>query len=135
MNKVILMGRLVRDPEGSKTSGENPLTVTRFSVAVDRRTKSTEGGTDFLNCVAFGAKGDFAEKYLTKGTKVVVIGRVQTDNYTNKKGEKVWSTNIVVEDIEFAESKRAAADNGVQVKNNDGFMELPENLDDEGLPF
>ena len=107
MNKVILMGRLTRDPEVRYSQGEQPLAIARYSIAVDRRGRnSADGATaDFINCVAFGKQGEFAEKYLHKGTKIAIIGRIQTGSYTNKDGVKVYTTDVVVEEHEFAESK------------------------------
>ena len=116
MNKVILMGRLTRDPEVRYSqNSESPMAVARFSLAVDRRgnRNNAEGQTaDFINCVAFGRLGEFAEKYLHKGTKVALSGRIQTGSYTNRDGQKVYTTDIVAEDIEFAESKNASSGNG-----------------------
>lgn len=108
MNKVILMGRLTKDPE-TRYSGE--LAISRYSIAVDRRIKREKEPTaDFIDCVAFGKNGEFAEKYLKKGTKILVTGRIQTGSYTDKNGKKVYTTDIVVEDHEFAESKKSAED-------------------------
>lgn len=109
MNKVILMGRLTRDPEVRYSQGENPTAVARYSLAVDRRfSKGDEKETDFINIVAFGKSGEFAEKYLKKGTKVVITGRIQTGKYQNKEGQTVYTTDVVAEDQEFAESKKNA---------------------------
>lgn len=109
MNKVILMGRLTRDPEVRYSSGENALAIARYTLAVDRRfRKDNEASADFIGCVAFGKGGEFAEKYLRQGTKIVVTGRIQTGSYTNREGQKVYTTEIVVEDQEFAESKAAS---------------------------
>ena len=129
MNKVILMGRLTRDPETRNTNG---LAITRYTLAVDRRYKDENGetGADFLNIVAFGKAAEFADKYFKKGTKVLVSGRIQTGSYTNKDGNKIYTTDIVVEDQEFAESKRE--DKPQPATNEDGFMNLPE---EEDLPF
>ena len=111
MNKVILMGRLTRDPEVS--SSASGTTFARFSIAVDRRFKREgEPDADFFNCTSFGKQAEFVERYLKKGTKVVVTGRIQNDNYTNKEGQKVYSVRIMVEEIEFAESKNASSDGG-----------------------
>ena len=114
MNKVILMGRLTRDPEVRYSQGEQPLAIARYSIAVDRRGRnSADGATaDFINCVAFGKQGEFAEKYLHKGTKIAIIGRIQTGSYTNREGQKVYTTEVVVEEQEFAESKNAQGGNG-----------------------
>ena len=126
MNKIILMGRLTRDPEIRNGS----VTVGKFSLAVDRKFKKEgEATTDYFNCVAFGKQADFVQKYLTKGIKVVVTGRVQNDNYTNKNGEKVYSFNVITEEIEFAESKGKKED-----KPTEEWMDIPDNIDAE-LPF
>lgn len=147
MNKVILMGRLTRDPEVRYSSGENALAIARYTLAVDRRFhKDNEASADFITCVAFGKGGEFAEKYLRQGTKIVVTGRIQTGSYTNREGQKVYTTEIVVEDQEFAESK-AASQNNSQTStgsrqqspppmptDKDGFMQIPDGIDEE-LPF
>ena len=113
MNIVVLMGRLTKDPDVRYSQGENPTAVARYSLAVDRRfSKNEENSTDFINIVAFGKAGEFAEKYLHKGTKVLVTGRIQTGSYTNKEGQKVYTTDVVAEDQEFCESKNAASANG-----------------------
>ena len=139
MNKVILMGRLTRDPE-VRMSGDTA--VARFSLAVDRRFKKDgEQTADFINCVAFGKTGEFIEKYGRKGTKFVVEGRIQTGSYTNKDGQKVYTTDVVVEQVEFAESKTSADGNATgNTYNSDnstdtGFMNIPDGVEDEGLPF
>ena len=147
MNKAIMIGRLTRDPDIRYTQGENQTAIARFSLAVDRRWKREgEPDADFFNCTAFGRQADFVEKYLRQGTKIVVTGRVQNDNYTNKEGQKVYSVQIMVEEIEFAESKNAAATGaggaGYQPAAKpspsqaagDGFMAIPEGTEDE-LPF
>lgn len=143
MNKVILMGRLTRDPEVRYSQGENSLAVARYSLAVDRRFKRPgEPDADFINCVSFGKAAEFAEKYLKQGTKIAVTGRIQTGSYTNKDGQKVYTTDIVVEEQEFAESKAASSDSGYQQSQRpapsqaigDGFMNIPDGLDEE-LPF
>ena len=144
MNKVILMGRLTRDPEVRYGAGENSTAVARYTIAVDRRFKRDgERNTDFIGCVAFGRNAEFAEKYLRQGTKIVLTGRIQTGSYTNRDGQKVYTTDIVVEEQEFAESKAAAAGNGGQgnysrassaSSDADGFMNIPDGIDDE-LPF
>ena len=143
MNKVVLMGRLTRDPDVRYSQGETPLAIARYTLAVDRRFKRNgEQDADFINCVAFGRTAEFAEKYLRQGTKLVLTGRIQTGSYTNRDGQKVYTTDIVVEEQEFAESKAAAGNNG---QNNysrpasnptdaDGFMNIPNGIDDE-LPF
>ena len=148
MNKVILMGRLTRDPEVRYSQGENSTAIARYSLAVDRRfARNEENNTDFINIVAFGRAGEFAEKYLRKGTKVLVTGRIQTGSYTNKDGQKVYTTDVVAEDQEFAESKNASGngsyaggDNGGFTRNEvpaaaDGdFMSIPDGIVEE-LPF
>ena len=148
MNKVILMGRLTRDPEVRYSQGDSRLAIGKFSLAVDRRFKK-QGDTvtaDFFNCTAFGKQAEFVEKYLKQGTKILVIGRVQNDNYTNKEGQKVYSVQIIVEEIEFAESKSAGANNGGSIQNlpldntiepmapDEGFMNIPDGID-SSLPF
>lgn len=146
MNKVILMGRLTRDPDVRYSQTANgSMAVARYTLAVDRRFKKDgETNADFISCVAFGKVGEFAEKYLHQGTKIVVEGRIQTGSYTNKDGNKVYTTDIYVENCEFAESKSAAEQNGVNTAparpkpsnvDADGFMSIPDNVDDEGLPF
>ena len=144
MNKVILMGRLTRDPEVRYGAGENSTAVARYTIAVDRRFKRDgEQSADFISCVTFGRNAEFAEKYLRQGTKIVLTGRIQTGSYTNRDGQKVYTTDIVVEEQEFAESKAAAAGNGGQgnysrassaPSDANGFMNIPDGIDDE-LPF
>ena len=138
MNKVILMGRLTRDPEVRYTQGDNAMAIARYSLAVDRRFKRDgEPDADFINCVAFGKSGEFAEKYLKKGTKIAVVGRIQTGSYTNKDGQKVYTTDVVVEEQEFAESKNSGSSNNNQsapVNKNTDFMNIPDGIDEE-LPF
>jgi len=142
MNKTILMGRLTRDPEVRYTQGDNTSAVARFSLAVDRRFKKDgEQTADFINCVAFGKTGEFIEKYGRKGTKFVVEGRIQTGSYTNKDGQKVYTTDVVVEQVEFAESKASADGNATgntynpDSSTDTGFMNIPDGVEDEGLPF
>lgn len=133
MNKLFLMGRLTRDPEIRVTQGENALTIASFSLAVDRRyQKNGEKETDFFNCKAFGKLADFVDRYLKQGTKIVLSGRVENNNYTNKKGEKVYSVVVIAEEIEFAESKNAS--NGPGTNTTDDFMNIPDGISDE-LPF
>ena len=146
MNKVILMGRLTRDPEVRYSQGDNATAVARYTLTVDRRfnRNNDEQTADFINCVAFGKSGEFAEKYLHKGTKIAITGRIQTGSYTNKDGVKVYTTDVVVEDHEFAESKNSAgsADNSgfapagrpTPAAAGDGFMNIPDGIDEE-LPF
>lgn len=172
MNKVILMGRLTRDPDMRYTQGENGMAIARFSLAVDRRRANQDGqrDADFINCVSFGRTAEFAERYLHQGTKIVLTGRIQTGSYTNKEGQKVYTTEVIGEDLEFAESKAASersssrraagSDEGYQSNNSyhnqeyqpvadqskqdtlandsmsgEGFMNIPEGIEDEGLPF
>jgi len=140
MNKVILMGRLTRDPEVRYSQGEQATAIARYTLAVDRRFKRDGDQTaDFIGCVAFGKLGEFAEKYLRKGTKVVVTGRIQTGSYTNKDGQKVYTTDVVVEENEFAESKRSddnapASSAPASMPEGNGFMNIPDGIDEE-LPF
>jgi len=144
MNKVILMGRLTRDPDVRYSQGENSMAIARYSLAVDRRfNRGEENNTDFINIVAFGKAGEFAEKYLHKGTKVLVTGRIQTGSYTNKDGQKVYTTDVVAEDQEFAESKNASSGEGgsgnytrssAPVAADGDFMSIPEGIVEE-LPF
>ena len=143
MNKVILMGRLTRDPEVRYGTGENSTAVARYTIAVDRRFKRDgEQSADFISCVTFGRSAEFAEKYLRQGTKIVLTGRIQTGSYTNRDGQKVYTTDIVVEEQEFAENKAAASNGGqgnysrpsAAPSDADGFMNIPDGIDDE-LPF
>lgn len=150
MNKVILMGRLTRDPEVRYSQGDNAMAIARYTLAVDRRfnrNNNDENSADFIGCVAFGKSAEFAERYLHKGTKIVATGRIQTGSYVNKDGVKVYTTDVVVEDQEFAESK--ASDTGATHANSStrttssrptpasaaGFMNIPDGVEDEGLPF
>lgn len=136
------MGRLTRDPEVRYSAGEKNTAIARYTLAVDRKFKNADGkyDADFINCVAMGKNGEFAEKYLKQGTKIVVTGRIQTGSYTNKEGVKIYTTDIMVEEHEFCESK---ANNGNNANNgpapsnvsNDGFMNIPDGIEDEGLPF
>lgn len=142
MNKVILMGRLTRDPEVRYSTGENATAIARYSLAVDRRFKRDgEPTADFINCVVFGKGAEFAEKYLQKGTKIAVVGRIQTGSYTNKDGVKVYTTDVIVEEQEFAESKSASENNTKEPAprqnrgSEDGFMNIPDGIDNEELPF
>lgn len=146
MNKWEGMGRLTRDPEVRYTQGENAMCIARFTLAVDRRYKHNgeQQEADFISCVAFGKAGEFAEKYFRKGLKVVVVGRIQTGSYTDRDGKKVYTTDIVVEEQEFAESKGNTSGNNQSNANGssatapapdpDGFMNIPEGIDEE-LPF
>ena len=148
MNKVMLMGRLTKDPDVRYTQGENPLAVSRFTLAVDRRFKRDGQQTaDFISCKAFGKTAEFSEKYLRKGSKIAVEGRIETGSYTNKEGNTVYTTEVVLENIEFAESKAAnsaapqQATGGTAtqqpqgvVPSEDDFMSIPDGIDEE-LPF
>lgn len=140
MNKVILMGRLTRDPDVRYSQGENSTAVARYTLAVNRRIqKEGETNADFIGCVAFGKSAEFAEKYFKQGIKVVVTGRIQTGSYTNRDGQKVYTTDVVVEDQEFAESKSENTRNTSrqdipQQSPDDGFMNIPDGIDEE-LPF
>ena len=146
MNKVILMGRLTRDPEVRYSQGATATAIARFSIAVDRRFKRDgEPDADFINCVAFGRTGEFIERYGHKGTKFVVEGRIQTGSYTNKDGQRVYTTDVVAENVEFAESKNASGNNGGGYQQEDrpapgnasadGFMDIPTGLTGNDLPF
>lgn len=139
MNKVILMGRLARNPEVRYSGqGENTLAIARYTLAVDRKYQKNGSQTaDFISCVAFGKSAEFAEKYLKQGTKICISGRIQTGSYTNKDGAKVYTTEVVVEEHEFAESKKASSANEGSVQgepDGDGFMTIPDGIEDE-LPF
>ena len=139
MNKVILMGRLTRDPEVRYSQGESATAVSRFTLAVDRRFRREEASADFIGCVAFGKNAEFIEKYFRQGTKALITGRIQTGSYTNRDGNKVYTTDVVVEDQEFAESKKNASEGGMPgavpaPTSTDGFMNIPDGIDEE-LPF
>ena len=138
MNKVILMGRLTKDPD-IRYGGENNSCVARYSLAVVRKFKQDgQPDADFINCVAFGKNGEFAEKYLHKGTKIAVCGRIQIGSYTNRDGQKVYTTDVVVEEQEFAENKASGTNQSAQQANNpdsaDGFMNIPDSIEEE-MPF
>lgn len=141
MNKAILIGRLTRDPEVRYSQGENATAIARFTLAVDRRFKRAGESqeADFIGCIAFGKQAEFVERYFKQGMKMTLSGRIQTGSYTNKEGVKVYTTDIVAEDIEFAESKGNTS-NGSNIKPEpssaigDGFMNIPDGLD-ETLPF
>ena len=149
MNTIILMGRLTRDPEVRYSQGDQATAIARYTLAVDRRFRrdGDQQSADFIGCVAFGRAAEFAEKYFRKGTKIAVTGRIQTGSYTNKDGQKVYTTDVVVEEQEFAESKNASSDNGgfaggfsggdrpsPSSAAGDGFMNIPDGIED-GLPF
>ncbi len=140
MNKVILCGRLARDPEIRYSQGAVSMAVAKFSLAVNRGWKREgEPDADFFNCTAFKGQAEFIGKYLRKGSKVLVFGRIQNDNYTNKEGQKVYAVNIMVEGIEYAESKNQSANNNIAEASQtsyDGFMTIPDGADEEEqLPF
>ena len=146
MNKVVLVGRLTKDPEVRYSQGDNANTVANYTVAVDRRFKSKREGeptADFINCVVWGRDAEFAEKYFTKGLRVALSGRIQTRNYTNKEGIKVYVTEVIVEEQEFAQSKGEGMGAGTFEQPTpptpigdagDGFMNIPDGIDEE-LPF
>lgn len=147
MNRVILMGRLTRDPNVSYSQSGDNMAIARFTLAVDRRGKRQDGAdqqtADFIGCVCFGRSAEFAEKYLRQGMKVAVSGRIQTGSYTDRNGQKVYTTDVVLNDIEFAESKTAEYRNGnteyygqrpEPCPDKDGFMNIPDGIDEE-LPF
>ena len=139
MNHVILMGRLTKDPDVRYTQGQEPMCIARYTLAVDRRFSRNNNGNnaDFIPCVAFGRSGEFAEKYLKKGTKMAITGRIQTGSYTDKNGNKVYTTEVVIEDQEFAESKNNGSDR--KQTEADSFMDIPDGMDEEldmdNLPF
>ena len=170
MNRVILMGRLTRDPEVRYSNGERSMAITRYTLAVDRRGRRSQNGdqqqtADFIPCVAFDKAGEFAEKYFRQGMRVLVSGRIQTGSYTNRDGQKVYTTEVIVDDQEFADSMGAAAPAGgqnyggsqnyggrsqgqnssagyqgsekpaPQSASTEGFMNIPDGVEDEGLPF
>ena len=150
MNRVVLMGRLTRDPVISYSQSSENMAIARFTLAVDRRGRRQENGSDqqtadFIGCVCFARQAEFVEKYLRQGTKIAVTGRIQTESYTNKDGQKVYTTDVVLDDIEFAESKNAQSggDNTYSYQASsrpapgaagDGFMNIPDGIDEE-LPF
>ena len=138
MNKVILMGRLTRDPEVRYSAGENSMAIARYTLAVDRRFKRDgEATADFIGCVAFGRQAEFAEKYFRQGIRITVCGRIQTGSYTNKDGQKVYTTDVVVDEQEFVESKKNTqpAPEPAPAGGYEGFMNIPDDVEDEGLPF
>ena len=150
MNRVILMGRLTRDPEIRYSQGERSMTIAKYTLAVDRRGRKNQDNdqaADFGNCVAFDRAGEFAEKYLRQGMRVLVSGRLQTGSYVNKEGQKVYTTDVILDDQEFADSKGAASEMGGYSQAapsqrpaptsavGDGFMNIPDGVEDDGLPF
>ena len=146
MNKVILMGRLARDPEVRYLQGETPIAIARFALAVNRwgrQQNDTQPSADFISCVCFGKIAEVVEKYCKQGSKIAITGKIQTGSYTNSEGKKVYKTEVVIEEMEFAESKQAQAGNGSSgttarpepsATAGDGFMNIPDGLDEE-LPF
>lgn len=141
MNKVQIVGRLTRDPEVRYSTGEKATATARFSVAVNRRFKNAEGNydADFINCIAFGKSAEFVEKYFKKGMAIGLTGRIQTGSYTNKDGNKVYTTDVVVEETEFVESKNASNSGDKSTSrpapsNDTSFMDIPDGIDEE-LPF
>lgn len=140
MNKVVLLGRLTKDPEVRYSQGENAIAIARYTVAVNRRFKrENEPEADFINCVVFGKSAEFAEQYFRKGMRVSVAGRIQTGSYTNREGVRIYTTEIVVEEQEFAESRAEQNRNANTTLNSanekgDGFMNIPDGFDEE-LPF
>ena len=148
MNKVVLMGRLTRNPDVRYSQGEKATCVARYTLAVNRRfRRDGEQDADFINCVAFDRAGEFAEKYFRQGMRVLVSGRLQTGSYVNKDGQRVYTTEVILDDQEFADSKGAASDMGGYGQSapsqrpaptsaiGDGFMNIPDGVEDEGLPF
>ncbi len=137
MNKVILMGRLTRDPEVRYSQGERSMAIARYTLAIDRRKtqQNSDPGADFINCVAFDRAGEFAEKYFRQGLRVLISGHLQTGSYTNKAGQKVYTTDVIVESQEFADSRRDGSGAGSRGSKDDDFMNIPDNVEDEGLPF
>ena len=153
MNRVILMGRLTRDPEVRYSQGERSMAIARYTLAVDRRGRRNQDSSaeqqtaDFINCVAFDRAAEFAEKYFRQGMRVLMSGRIQTGSYVNKEGQKVYTTEVILDDQEFADSKGAASEMGGYAQAapsqrpaptsaiGDGFMNIPDGVEDEGLPF
>ena len=148
MNKVVLVGRLTRDPEVRYSQGNNATAVARYTVAVDRRFKRDgEPTADFIPCVVFGRSAEFAEKYFRQGMRVLVSGRLQTGSYVNKDGQRIYTTEVILDDQEFADSKGSASDMSGYGQSapsqrpaptsaiGDGFMNIPDGVEDEGLPF
>lgn len=158
MNRVILMGRLTRDPEIRYTQGENSMAIARFTVAVDRRGRRNQDNgdqqtADFISCTAFGRTAEFVQKYFTQGRRILLQGRIQTGSYTNKEGQRVYTTDVIADDVEFCDSKNGEGNAAGGGYNNygggyqqtsrpaptsaigDGFMNIPDGVEDEGLPF
>lgn len=142
MNKTILIGRSTKDADVRYSQGDKPMAIARISLAVDRKFKQEGQPTaDFINCIAFGKTAEVIGKYVTKGTKIAVVGHIQTGSYTNKGGQKVYTTDVVIDELEFCESRSSQqSDDNVsssapRTTSSDGFMTIPDNIDDEGLPF
>lgn len=144
MNRIILMGRLVRDPEVRYTQGADSQAVARYTLAVDRKGVKKKDGdqgqtADFINCVAFKKSGEFAEKYFRQGLRVLVSGRLQTGSYVNKEGQRIYTTDVIVEEQEFADGKNQASGTNSSTAAGkpigDGFMNIPDGVEDAGLPF
>nr|WP_314636573.1 single-stranded DNA-binding protein [uncultured Oribacterium sp.] len=140
MNQVVLIGRLVKDPEIRYTQGEQPIAVANYTLAVDRRYKKDgEPSADFIRCVAFGRNAEFAEKFMTKGRKFAVAGSIQTGSYQNKDGQTVYTTDVIINGQEFCDSKPASAGSSGNyagaATDSEGFMSIPDGVEDEGLPF
>lgn len=142
MNKVVLMGRLTRDPDVRYTGGERAMAVANYTLAVDRRGRKSQEGeanADFIQCTAFDKAGEFAEKYFRQGMRVLISGRIQTGSYTDRDGRKVYTTQVIIEEQEFADSKGAGGEKGQKPQqanvDADGFMNIPDGVEDEGLPF
>lgn len=137
MNKVILIGRLTKDPDVRYSQGNEPIAVARYSLAVNRRFKKQgEQEADFINCVAFGKAAEFVEKFLKKGMQISIAGRIQTGSYTDKNGKKVYTTDVVVEEHYFTESKKdSQSSNNTASDSTEAFYPIDENIDDSDLPF
>lgn len=140
MNHVVLIGRLVRDPEIRYSQGEKPMAVAKYTLAVDRRYKrENEPTADFIRCISFGRNAEFAEKYMTQGRKFAVEGSIQTGSYQNKDGQTVYTTDVIVNGQDFCDSKPAGSGNtgnyAGAATDSEGFMNIPDGVEDEGLPF
>ena len=137
MNKVVIIGRFTRDPEIKYTTGENATATARFSLAVNRRFKNKEGNydADFINCVAFGKTAEFIGKYFTKGMAIGITGRIQTGSYTNKEGQKVYTTDVVVEETEFVESKNKGTSDNAPNNNANSNSDFEEVISEDEMPF
>lgn len=138
MNKVVLMGRLTRDPEIRYSTGEKSMAIARYTLAVDRKGRKDSSGqtADFIPCIAFDKSGEFAEKYFRQGMRILISGRIQTGSYTNKEGQKVYTTDVIIEEQEFADSKNSSSGSNSSNKPDiDGFMNIPDGVDDPALPF